>query len=254
MNSTLKETISSEVDKNRKKDRLMIQQSRHAQMGEAISMIAHQWRQPLNTISLLVEGLYLKYSMGKIDADTMSNFREGTRRQITQMSNTIDDFRNFFKPEKEKSVFLVDEIIERSLGISEHILKQSSIKVSKNLQKEVYISGYPNELTQVLINIINNAKDALIDRPIELERDIIIKLSIEDRRVSIAIEDNAGGIPNNIIDNIFNPYFSTKIEKNGTGLGLYMSKMIIEEHMQGSLDVKNIENGAKFILSFDAIV
>jgi signal transduction histidine kinase len=190
--------------------------------------------------------------MNKLDANTMSNFRVSTKKQITQMSNTIDDFRNFFRPEKEKSIFLVDKIIESSLSISEHILQQASIKVSKNLQKEVYILGYPNELTQVLINIINNAKDALLDRPIEQERNIIIGLYIEDKKVHISIEDNAGGIADTIIDNIFNPYFSTKEEKNGTGLGLYMSKMIIEEHMQGFLDVKNTKDGARFVLSFQS--
>ena len=251
LNISLKDTVDSEVQKNMKKDRLMMQQFRLAQVGEAISMIAHQWKQPLNTLSLITEGMYIKYTMGKLNLENMKNFREQTQRQIKQMSSTIDDFSEFFKPEKEKETFLIVEPIKHALTILEPILKKESIQIEKNIEKELHIVGYPNELAQVVINIINNAKDALVDKSDNQEKIIKINLFSKEAKVYISIEDNAAGIPSNIIEKIFDPYFSTKIEKNGTGLGLYMSKTIIEEHMQGSLSVKNTINGAKFILAFE---
>jgi len=250
LNQHLSERIKDEVEKNMKKDRLMMQQSRLAQMGEAISMIAHQWRQPLNTLSLITEGIYIKFIMGKLDQDGMDQFKQSTQKQIKQMSNTIDDFRDFFKPKKEKEVFGVDKPIKHVLTILDHMLRQESIEIETYIDEKLYIEGYPNELGQVLVNVINNAKDALRDIPNETPKTIKIKSYQEDDKIFISLEDNASGIPDDIIEKIFDPYFSTKTEKNGTGLGLYMSKMIIEDHMQGSLDVYNSEEGAKFVLSF----
>jgi len=251
LNKDLIHKIDNEVQKNMKKDRLMMQQSRLAQMGEAISMIAHQWRQPLNTLSLITEGIYLKYNIGKLDQKSMQTFKETTQKQIKQMSNTIDDFRDFFKPEKEKIIFELKKPIYHVLTILDHILTQESIEMELNIEEDIYISGYPNELGQVLVNIINNAKDALIENSQDKKKIIKIDAVSKEDKVSITIEDNAGGIPDNIISNIFDPYFSTKCEKNGTGLGLYMSKIIIEDHMDGYLSVSNSNSGASFYIEFD---
>ena len=253
LNSGLKDKVDNEVNNNLKKDRLMMQQSRLAQMGEAISMIAHQWRQPLNTLSLVTEGIHIKYTIGKLDSETMNKFNTTAQKQIQQMSNTIDDFRDFFKPEKERLVFPVDKTINHIMTILEYMIAKEAITLDTTIEDELYISGYHNELGQVLINIINNAKDALNDMPNNKERLIKLDAYRDGDRVYITIKDNAGGIPKAIEGSIFDPYFSTKTQKNGTGLGLYMSRIIIKEHMNGTLELDNSESGAKFILSFDAI-
>jgi len=251
LNSGLKEKVTNEVNNNLKKDRLMMQQSRLAQMGEAIGMIAHQWRQPLNTLSLITEGVYIKYTMGKLDDETINKFKITSQKQIQQMSSTIDDFRDFFKPEKEKIIFPVNITIDHIMTILDYMIEKESIVLEKNIQSELHINGYPNELGQVLINIINNAKDALND--ISKDREKIIRLDAyqDGDRVCISIKDNANGIPEKIESSIFDPYFSTKDNKNGTGLGLYMSRIIIQEHMNGTLELDNSTNGARFILSFN---
>jgi len=253
LNSGLKEKIDSEVNNNLRKDRLMMQQSRLAQMGEAIGMIAHQWRQPLNTLSMVTEGVYIKYSIDKLDSETMDKFKATTQKQIRQMSNTIDDFRDFFKPEKEKIVFPIGKTINHIMTILDYMIVEESICLELHVEDELYINGYPNELGQVLINIINNAKDALNDMPNDREK--IIKLdAYQDRDgVYISIKDNADGIPENIANSIFDPYFSTKLNKNGTGLGLYMSRIIIQEHMDGTLELENSGGGAKFVLAFQSV-
>jgi signal transduction histidine kinase len=251
LNMDLVERIDKEVEKNMRKDRVMMQQSRLAQVGETISMIAHQWRQPLNTLSLITEGIYIKYTIGKLDQESIQVFRETTQKQIQQMSDTIDDFRNFFKPEKEKMVFKLESSVNHVYTILNHMLEQESIVINIDIEENIYISGYPNELGQVLVNIINNAKDALVENNLDKKKIININAVSKEDKVSIVIEDNAGGIPDDIIDNIFDPYFSTKDEKNGTGLGLYMSKIIIEDHMNGFLSVSNSNLGASFQIELE---
>ncbi len=253
LNSGLKEKIDSEVNNNLRKDRLMMQQSRLAQMGEAIGMIAHQWRQPLNTLSMVTEGVYIKYTIGKLDPETMNKFKATTQKQIQQMSNTIDDFRDFFKPEKEKIVFPIDKTIDHIMTILDYMIVEESISLEIHVEDELYINGYPNELGQVLINIINNAKDALNDMPNDRAKIIKLDAYQDEDRVYISIKDNADGIPENIASSIFDPYFSTKLNKNGTGLGLYMSRIIIQEHMDGTLELENSSDGAKFVLAFQSI-
>ena len=253
LNMDLVERIDKEVEKNMRKDRVMMQQSRLAQVGETISMIAHQWRQPLNTLSLITEGIYIKYTIGKLDQESMQVFKETTQKQIQQMSDTIDDFRNFFKPEKEKMVFKLESSVNHVYTILNHMLEEESIVMNIDIEENIYISGYPNELRQVLVNIINNAKDALVENNLDKKKIININAVSKEDKVSIVIEDNAGGIPDDIIDNIFDPYFSTKDEKNGTGLGLYMSKIIIEDHMNGSLSVSNSNLGASFQIELEVM-
>jgi signal transduction histidine kinase len=242
---SLEDLIAIEVNKNKEQQLLMLQQSRFAQMGEMISMIAHQWRQPLNNLDLINQLLVSKYKKNRLDDDTIEYFKTNSQKQIQLMSSTIDDFRNFFKTENIKSEFSVNDVIKNILDMTKEIYTNSGIKISFNETTEYKTVGYSNALAQVIINIINNAKDALIDNKIEDKRiDIGVK-EINDN-IIISIKDNAGGIPADIIDNIFDPYFSTKKDKNGTGLGLYMAKMIITEQMNSKIYANNNDDGAVF--------
>jgi signal transduction histidine kinase len=246
----LKKKIEKEVTKNKEQQLLLMQQSRLAQMGEMVSMIAHQWRQPLNNLSLVNQLLLSKYTKGKLNDDAISYFKENSKKQITLMSNTIDDFRNFFKAEKKEVVFQVNDIIEQILEILEPMYSNHQIKtqfiVDKSLSYE--IKNYPNVLSQAILNLLNNAKDALSEKEDVSEKKIVIELYKKDNNVYIEIKDNAGGIAPDIIDKIFDPYFSTKEKKNGTGLGLYMSKMLLEEQLGGTISVHNENAGANFII------
>ena len=237
--------IDKEVEKNKKQQLLMLQQSRLAQMGEMIAMIAHQWRQPLNNLSLVNQLLVSKYQKGKLDDKTIEYFNENSKKQIRQMSSTIDDFRNFFKSEKHKQKFSINSVITNILNMVESIYTNNNIKIDFYSEKEYHTVSYPNELGQAILNIINNAKDALIEKDSD---DKYIHITLEETRENIIINitDNAGGIEDKIIDKIFDPYFSTKTEKNGTGLGLYITKIIIQEHMDAKIRVQNNDNGATF--------
>ncbi len=165
------------------------------------------------------------------------------------MSNTIEDFNNFFKPNKEKELFYIKDLFEESLNLlrSKITSKNISITIEQSNDSIEYF-GYKNELKQVLINILHNAVDALIAREIE-NKNISLTYEIKDKNLILAVQDNAAGIDVNIIDDIFNPYFSTKLEKNGTGLGLYISKVIIQNNMHGRIDVENINKGARFTIT-----
>ena len=245
LNDKLENKIKIQVEKNRHKDKLMFQQNRLAQMGEMISMIAHQWRQPLNNLFMLNQSISLKYKMKKLDDDIMEYFKENSKKQITQMSKTIDDFRDFFKPEKEKVEFVINDVIKDTIDIIKPVIDKNSIEFVFDCDDDIIAIGYPNEFGQVIINIINNAKDVLIAKDIK-DKKITISCTKNNNHIDIKISDNAGGIPEDIMDNIFDPYFSTKEEKNGTGLGLYMTKIIIEDHMHGKLSVSNNKDGAVF--------
>ncbi len=248
LNLSLKDRVKEEIEKNREKELFLIQQSRHAQMGEMISMIAHQWRQPLSSISMLIQSTVLKYKLGKCNDAVMLKLSNDSNKQIMQMSQTIDDFRDFFKPNKVAEIFCVNSSIENILMLLEPAMKQKLITVNRQLEDDVSVKGFSNELNQVLINILNNAKDALVEKNTEENRTVTIVLKKENDKAIITIEDNAGGIEESIIDKIFDPYFSTKEKKNGTGLGLYMSKSIIEKHSNGKLSIKNGTNGAIFTI------
>jgi len=245
INHLLKKRIKKEVQKNRDNEKLIIQQSRLAQMGEMISMIAHQWRQPLNNLSVLNQTVVLKYKRNKLDDKIIDYFQTNSNKQIQNMSKTIDDFRDFFKPEKEKVNFCINDIISNTIEMVEPVFVTNEISINFENVEILNTIGYPNELGQVILNIINNSKDALLEKKIEKKK-IDILLFKQNQDIIILIKDNANGIPSNIIDNIFDPYFSTKIEKDGTGLGLYMSKMIIEDHCDGKITASNDKDGAVF--------
>jgi signal transduction histidine kinase len=245
----LESLIEKAIKKNREQELMMYHQSKLAQMGEVINMIAHQWRQPLSNINGLVMVMDNKMIKKYQQSPTLLEEEFDKLESITSyMSRTIDDFRDFFRPNKEKITFDVQEIINHSIRLVEPILMLDDVKIHKNYTDKVELFGYPSEIGQVLVNIINNAKDALISNKNIEKKSIYIKLFKKENNVIITIQDNAGGIPETIINQIFKPYFSTKLNKNGTGLGLYISKMIIQEHMGGELLVQNSNGGALFTL------
>jgi signal transduction histidine kinase len=245
LNRTLVEKVQQEVDKNREKDHLLILQSRQAAMGEMIGNIAHQWRQPLTAISLLVQDLGECYVYGDFTKEYLDKTIRNALNVIQHMSHTIDDFRNFFKQEKEKKAFSVGEVVTRSLSFIESSLRFNNIVVEVDVDDDLLAFGFPNEFSQALINIIGNAKEAFRERGTS-EPLIRIQGFREGKRAVVTITDNAGGIPTQIIDKIFEPYFTTREIENGTGLGLYMSKTIVEKNMDGKLTASNVEGGACF--------
>ncbi len=233
--------IKEKEEKNKIHEKLMQQQYRLAQMGEMISMIAHQWRQPLSAITATTGTIILKSKLNKLEPATAIELSEKIKSFSLHLSSTIDDFRNFFKPNKTKKATNYQKIIDSVLMISESSMKTNDIELVLDIGEIVEFETYENELKQVLLNLIKNSEDALLDNSIK-DPKIVIKID----KYSISIKDNAGGIPEDIMEKIFDPYFSTKLKKDGTGLGLYMSKLIIEDHCRGKLTVSNDEEGAIF--------
>ena len=235
------------------KERLLLQQSRMAQMGEMLSMIAHQWRQPLGAISSAIFGIQTKLATGKYDNqdsnEDLYKFLNTKHQRINEyvqfLSTTIDDFRNFFKPDKKKELVTFESPIERALLIVENSLIFRGIDVTHTFNVNKKVEMFQNEIMQVVLNIIKNSEDNFKEKETQNPK-IIIETKTMPAHYEILISDNGGGISPHIIDNIFEPYFSTKDEKNGSGLGLYMSKMMIEEHSGGLLQVENTKDGVAF--------
>ena len=241
----LESKVEKAVEKNIQQNRLMMQQNRLVAMGEMINNIAHQWRQPLNSLGLILQKFEFFKEHGILsDEKIQENVSKGML-QIRKMSSTIDDFRNFFKQDKEMQVFYMQDLVDESILFMENVLEEYNIEITAKIETSTQIRAYKNELIQVMINLINNAKDALVDNR-ETDRKIHICCYEEDERMLLSVSDNAGGVPAEIIDQIFDPYFSTKEEGKGTGIGLYMSKTIIEENMKGKLEVANENDGAVF--------
>ena len=248
LNKNLEKKIANEVLKSREKDKFVLYQSRLAQMGEIINMIAHQWRQPLNTVSIMNQSIVFKYKKNKLDDAYIEDFSTTSTKQIEYMSKTINDFRDFFKPEKEKEIFTLNSSVLHILSIIQKVFEKDNITLNFNEKsKDSIVKGYPNEFSQALLSILNNAKDALLEKSQE-KKNITITLDLIEEDYTLSVVDNAGGIDIDIIERIFEPYFSTKNDHNGTGLGLHMARMIIEEHMHGSLHVQNRDDGAEFLI------
>lgn len=244
-NKELEKLVSIEVEKNRQKDKMLFQQNKLASMGEMLENIAHQWRQPLMELSSLFIPIEAKLNFQKEVKNEELLEAISKLNQITKyMSTTIDDFKNFFATNKERSEFKLSDQINSSLGIIISGLKKNQILVDIVLKKNPTLYGYKNEYTQVLMNLLNNAKDALIERKIK-DPKITLTLSADDENSILTISDNAGGVSVEPIDDIFKPFF-TYGKKDGTGIGLFMSKLIIEKNMNGKLLVSNDKNGASF--------
>ena len=245
-NLSLEKRVAETVAESRKKDQILIQQGRQAAMGEMIANIAHQWRQPLNTLGLIVQELLMTYGSDRFNRGSLEAGVRRAMELILHMSRTIEDFRNYFKPEKEKTPFNVNQAVARTLSLVEPSLKNLDIHIEVAERDDVGLNGYENEYAQVLLNIILNCKDAFEERTIDKERIITIAVFKENGKSVVTVADNAGGIPEKVIDRIFDPYFSTKGPDKGTGIGLFMAKTIIEKNMGGRLTVRNTADGAEF--------
>ncbi|NVJ52919.1 MAG: PAS domain-containing protein [Campylobacteraceae bacterium] len=233
-------TAVIDITELKQKDQLLFQQSKMASMGEMIGNIAHQWRQPLNTISTCASGIKFEKEFGVLDNDRVADTMDIIVENTQFLSKTIDDFRNFFKSDKKTEKFVTKIVIKRALKLLDASLKNYEIELFENyLEEELFYEGLANEFIQVFVNIINNSKDAFVANNVE-NRVIYIDERIESKNYILEIKDNAGGIPNNIIDKVFEPYFTTKHKAQGTGIGLYMSHQIIVDHMHGNITAKNI--------------
>lgn len=249
LSQNLETKVQEEIIKNQQQASHMLQQSRLAQMGEMISMIAHQWRQPLASISAIAGTLTLDVMMDEYKKEFFQERLEAITGLAQHLSSTINDFRSFFKEKKNSETITLDNMVDLSLKIIGPTLLSKNIEVEKKIGVGISLTTYPNEVKQVLLNLLKNAEEALEENNPSNAK-ISIHGHIKDDIVCLQVEDNAGGIPEDIIQKIFDPYFSTKIKKDGTGLGLYMSKTIIEEHCEGKIEVQNTENGVSFKLFF----
>jgi len=250
LNKKLDIKIQKAIEENSQKEQMLIQQSRLAAMGEMIGNIAHQWRQPLNALGLIVQNINFSYQMGDLDKEYLERASKKSQKLTQQMSKTIDDFRNFFRPDKIKESFLISERIESVAELISASYKNHNIILHKELDDSLQSYGYPNEFSQVLLNIFTNAKDAFLEKKIKNPQ-VWIRSFDEGEKIVVEIEDNAGGIDEAIMDKIFDPYFSTKDKNVGTGIGLYMSKMIIENSMGGFISAYNANEGAVFRIEID---
>lgn len=226
------------------KDQLLMQQSRLAAMGEMINNIAHQWRQPLNVVGLIVQDLQMTFNRGGLTSEIFERKFNNLMGVLQHMSETIEHFRNFFKPDKTKESFLVSGVISRTFALVEASFRSQRITLDLDISDDAEIHGYQNEYSQVLLNILMNSRDAFSERAPQQDRRVTVSVFNEEGKSVVTIADNAGGIPEGIIHKVFDPYFTTKGPDRGTGLGLYMSKSIIDKSMNGSLTACNTSDGA----------
>ncbi|MDK2040773.1 sensor histidine kinase [Aliarcobacter butzleri] len=248
LNTELEEKVIVETSKQKEQEQLLIQQTRLAAMGEMVGNIAHQWRQPLNALGLILQNLKFSYEIGELDEKMIDKSVKKATMLTENMSKTIDDFRNFFRPNKAKENFKINEGITKAIELIESTFEHNNIKLEKDFaSSEIEFFGFANEFSQVILNLLTNAKDAVLENKIENPL-IIIQTKIDDEYIYISIKDNGLGIKDEIINKIFEPYFTTKDEGKGTGIGLYMSKIIIENNMNGKIEVKNEQNGANVII------
>ncbi len=245
MIDNLEYKIQEEIDKRMEQEQILIQQSKLASMGEMIGNIAHQWRQPLSEISAIHMNMLATYEFNEFTKEYLEEKIDEADALTLYMTQTISDFQNFFRPEEAKKIFNVKYTCEKAHFIIKSSLNYHNIKLSMNVIDDAEVNGYENEYSQVILNILNNAKDVLILRKIK-NPEIVIEIKSGKECHIVKIEDNAGGIEKEIIDRVFEPYFTTKHKSQGTGIGLYMSKNIIETNMNGYIGVKNTEKGACF--------
>jgi len=247
LNDTLSDKVKIALDEARTRDRLFVQQSRLAAMGEMIEQIAHQWRQPLNTLALINQDMYIKQKLGQCDEKYYDQNHARIDEHLQYLSKTIDDFRNFYKTDKSKSLEKVGDVVADALRLSDVLLKYAKIKTHLDISTERCVNIAKNEMIQVLMNLIKNAHDAIVEQRIT-DGKIVIHVEDSEMGVKVSVEDNAGGIAPNVMEKIFDIYFTTKDPEHGTGLGLHMSKYIIEESFGGKIWVENIPRGTRFTI------
>lgn len=243
----------TDITSIKEQDHKLLMQTRMAQMGEMISMIAHQWRQPLSAIAASIINFRFEIEMQDEKSDSQKLMLDELKRvdsYVSILTQTIDDFRNFYKPDKKAEDITLSSCVESALTIVENSLYAHNITIIKKYQKEPSLHLLKNEMMQVILNILKNAQDNFMQKEIA-DPTIVITCNATEDHATLEIEDNGGGIDNDIVEHIFDPYFSTKDEKNGSGLGLYMSKTIIEKHHKGQLLVRNTPEGACFSIIID---
>ncbi|MEA1914261.1 MAG: HAMP domain-containing sensor histidine kinase [Campylobacterota bacterium] len=238
INENLEQKIIIEVEKSKNIEKKLFHSEKMAAMGEMIGNIAHQWRQPLSVISTSATGLQVQQEFGLLDDDMIHKSCEQINNNAQYLSKTIDDFKNFIKGDHVVQKFSLNENIESFIHLIEGEIKNNYIDVELDLQKDNEVQGYPNELTQCFINIFNNAKDAL-KNTVQGERIFIIRTEMKNSELNIYFQDSAGGIEKEILPKVFDPYFTTKHQEQGTGLGLHMTYNLIEKGMHGKLEIKN---------------
>ncbi len=240
LNENLEQKIVFEVEKSKAMENKLFQSEKMASMGEMIGNIAHQWRQPLSVISTGVTGMKMQKEYDMLTDEIFSETCDAINKNAQYLSKTIDDFRNYIKGDREKTVFNLEKEIDSFIHLVEGSIRKYNIHIVLDLDESIEVNGYENELTQCFINIFNNAKDVLVEIEDSSERYIFITTSIEDDKVVIKIKDNGGGIQEDILPKIFEPYFTTKHQSQGTGLGLHMTYNLIVEGMNGTIEAKNI--------------
>ena len=249
LNQHLFSEVEIAVKNAREKDTIMLQQSKNAAMGEMISNIAHQWRQPLNILGIIFQNTLAQAERDELNQQNIKIKSDKFMSTLNYLSQTIDDFRNFFKLDKEKTHFSIADSIRKSLVITEGMFNSSQIELQLDLDDSIKVLGYPNEFSQVLINLLNNARDSFIKKSVE-PKIVKIKCFNEKKAAIVSIYDNGVTIPDDILPEIFNSNFTTK--ENGSGIGLYMSKIIINKSMNGTLQALNLSNGVEFRIEIPA--
>ena len=248
--------LNKEIQENKSKTKLLSEQAKMASLGEMLGNIAHQWRQPLSVISSAATGTRFQKEMDMLEDKDFYRAMDSINNSAQYLSQTIEDFRGFFNPKNRKvKEFQISKTIDKVLNIINAQFVAKDITIIKSIEN-ITFKSIENEIIQVLINILNNSKDALIDEEIK-DKLIFINVYKKDETIYIEVLDNAGGIKDDVIDKVFEPYFTTKHQSNGTGIGLYMSHDIVINHLMGSLSVSNEEFehksvnyiGAKFTIA-----
>ncbi len=245
LNKTLEQRVETQVAEIKHKDQMLMRQTRQAAMGQMIDNIAHQWRQPLNSLGLTIQQIPLYYDTKDFNREFLEECSDKAMKTIQHMSQTIDDFKNFFNIDKEKIDFEIDQLIQKTVSLVEASFWDQHISVTVHCEHKLHLAGFPNEYSQIILIILNNARDVLAERR-NINGQVVIKAFKENDATVMTITDNAGGIPEDIIDKIFDPYFTTKAEDKGTGIGLSMAKNIIENSFGGGLTARNTGDGAEF--------
>lgn len=231
---------------NKRKDFMLEQQSRMAAMGEMMDAVAHQWKQPLNSLSMMSDMLRDDFTNGLVDNAYIEDITDTANQQIEYMISTLNEFRTFFRPSKDVQQFSIFDCLHSVQILLKDELISQNLNLHLDIDKNITIEGIPNEFKHLFINLISNTIDAFNEKDIK-ERDVYVKSYQEDNKTYIEFEDNAGGIPQNVIDNIFKPNITTKEEGKGTGIGLYMSSQIVQKH-HGTINVHNSDLGAFFTI------
>lgn len=248
MSNTLQQRVDEEVGKNREKDRMIMMQARQASMGEMISNIAHHWRQPLNNLGLMIQGIKIDKYYNELTDERLDESVNGCMELIQQMSSTIDTFRNFLKPVTQKCKFSLAATAQQSISFLSASLDENHIETSLEILKDSEIFSYPNEFAQAIINLLSNARNSIKEKAPNSPL-IRIIVDAEEQEATVTISDNGSGISDEVMDRLFEPYFTTNRAAQGAGMGLYMAKSIIEKNMGGSIRAIKQESGATFIIT-----